>query len=58
MAETPAAPVSAAVPLSAAEVAAAAAARGLPILPDCEAGVVTNLALLARHARTMRGEAA
>ncbi|AXB77261.1 AtzG-like protein [Novosphingobium sp. P6W] len=58
MAETPAAPLRAAVPLSAADIAAAAAARGLPILPECEAGVAANLALLARHARTMRGEAA
>jgi hypothetical protein len=54
MAEIPAEAQTAAVPLSAAEIAEAAAARGLSILPECEAGVAANLALLARHARTMR----
>jgi sodium/bile acid cotransporter 7 len=54
MAHTPAAVPSAAVPLSAAEIAAAAAARGLAIPSHCEEGVAANLALLARHARTMR----
>lgn len=44
----------AAVPLSAAEIAAAAAARGLVIPPACAEGVAANLALLGRHARTMR----
>jgi len=54
MAETPAEAPTAAVPQSADEIAAAAKARGLSILPECEAGVAANLALLARHARTMR----
>lgn len=64
MAETPApapgapSPSSAAVPLSAGEIAAAAAARGLAIPAECAAGVAANLALLHRHLRTMRGDGA
>jgi len=56
MAQIPAEAQSAAVPLSTAEIAAAAAARGLAIAPECEAGVAANLVLLARHAGVMRGE--
>lgn len=56
MADIPAEAQTAAVPLSAEDIAAAAEARGLPILPECAPGVAANLALLARHARTMRGE--
>ncbi|MYL97299.1 hypothetical protein GR702_05865 [Novosphingobium sp. FGD1] len=56
MADTPTEASNAAVPLSADEIAAASAARSLPIPASCEAGVAANLALLARHARTMRGE--
>lgn len=57
MAENPASPRPE-VPQGEAEIAAAAAARGLPILPECALGVTANLALLARHVRTMRGDAA
>lgn len=57
MAEHPAHPSLPQVPQGEAEIAAAAAARGLPILPECALGVEANLALLARHVRTMRGEA-
>ncbi|MFC0204046.1 hypothetical protein [Novosphingobium soli] len=60
MAEIPAAALpeapGAAVPLSADAIAAAASARGLTISPECEPGVAANLALLARHARVMRGQ--
>lgn len=57
MAEHPAHPSLSEVPQGEAEIAAAAAARGLPIPPECAPGVEANLALLARHVRTMRGEA-
>ncbi len=57
MAENPASPRPE-VPQGDAEIAAAAAARGLPILPECAPGVTANLALLARHVRSMRGEPA
>lgn len=58
MADTPAEATGAAVPQSAEDIAAAALARGLVILPECAAGVAANLALLARHARVMREEGA
>ncbi|WP_157190031.1 AtzG-like protein [Novosphingobium sp. Rr 2-17] len=51
-------PLSAAVPLTPEEVAAASTARGLPIPSACQEGVAANLALLARHAATMRGRPA
>ncbi|WP_404480429.1 hypothetical protein [Novosphingobium sp. BL-52-GroH] len=54
MAQIPTEAPDAAVPLSAEDIAAAAAARGLSILPECETGVAANLALLARHARILR----
>ncbi|MEE4453334.1 AtzG-like protein [Novosphingobium resinovorum] len=57
-AEPPVAPIRRDVPAGDAEIAAVAAARGLPILPECAPGVAANLALLARHARIMRGEPA
>ena len=38
------------VPQTRAEIVAAAARRGLVILPECMDGVADNLALLARHA--------
>ncbi|MGF7156406.1 hypothetical protein [Novosphingobium gossypii] len=44
------------VPQGDAEILMAAAAQSLPILPECAPGVAANLALLARHARIMRGE--
>lgn len=43
------------IPRSTAEIVAAAAARGLVIPPECLDGVAANLALLARHAETLRG---
>ncbi|GLK43375.1 MULTISPECIES: DUF4089 domain-containing protein [Novosphingobium] len=58
MAEHPANSPRPEVPQGEAEIAAAAAARALPILPECAPGVAANLALLARHARTMRDEPA
>lgn len=45
-----------AVPLAAEQIASAAQARGLAIPPACEPGVAASLALLARHAATLRGE--
>lgn len=51
MTDTP----SARIPRSTAEIVAAAAARGLTIPPECLDGVAANLALLARHAETLRG---
>ncbi|TCM36852.1 hypothetical protein ACLIMP_06605 [Novosphingobium aerophilum] len=44
-----------AIPLTLEEVARAADQRGLVVAPACMAGVMTNLALLARHAETLRG---
>ncbi|PNU06316.1 hypothetical protein [Novosphingobium guangzhouense] len=61
MAETPVCPrpeASPEVPLGEAEIAAAAYAREITIPAECAPGVAANLALLARHLRTMRGEPA
>jgi sodium/bile acid cotransporter 7 len=44
-----------AVPRSDAEIAEASARIGLPISEACRAGVTANLALLDRHAATLRG---
>ncbi|WP_084580015.1 bile acid:sodium symporter [Sphingomonas azotifigens] len=44
-----------AVPRSDAEIAEASARTGLPIPEACRAGVTANLALLERHAATLRG---
>jgi sodium/bile acid cotransporter 7 len=49
--------VTVAIPRSAAEIAAAAAATGLTIPEACLPGVAANLALLDRHAATLRGPA-
>lgn len=43
------------LPRTEAEIAAAAAAVGLPIPDDCMPGVVANMALLDRHVATLRG---
>jgi sodium/bile acid cotransporter 7 len=47
-----------AIPQSADEIAAVATALGLVITAECAPGVAANLALLARHARTLRGDPA
>jgi len=47
-----------AIPQSADEIAVVATALGLVIPADCAPGVAANLALLARHARNLRGEPA
>lgn len=44
------------IPRSADEIALAAKGRGIAIPAECEPGVESNLALLARHAATLRGE--
>lgn len=46
------------VPQTPEAITAASAARGVPVPAACADGVAANLALLARHARTMRGEGA
>jgi sodium/bile acid cotransporter 7 len=44
------------IPATPEAVAQAAQARGMAIPPECLPGVETNLALLDRHAKTLRGE--
>lgn len=44
------------IPLTEDDVLAVAATLDLPILPACMPGVLANLALLERHARTLLAE--
>lgn len=44
------------IPLTEDEALAVAAALDLPILPACMPGVLANLGLLDRHARTLLAE--